>query len=199
MAVRAREATGEEDLTVVADRGYFSGAEIVDCDAAGITAYVPRPLPSTARADGRFGKPDFIYIARDDEYRCPADQRLKRRFTSVEDGMTLHLYWYSGCGSCALKPKCTPSKQRRVARWEHEEVLEQMQERIDRDPSKMQTRRQTVEHPFGTLKAWMGATHFLTKTLPKVKTEMSLHVLAYNMKPMMKILSPEGLIDVMQT
>jgi transposase len=199
MAVRAREATGEEDVSVVADRGYFSGAEIVDCDVAGITAYVPRPLPSTARADGRFGKPDFIYIARDDEYRCPAGQRLTRRMTSIEDGMTLHRYWYSDCASCALKPQCTPSKERRVARWEHEGVLDEMQERIDRDPGMMQTRRQTVEHPFGTIKAWMGATHFLTKTLPKVKTEMSLHVLAYNIKRMMKILTPEGLIDVMQT
>jgi transposase len=199
MAERAREATGEQDLTVVADRGYFSGAEIVDCDAAGITAYVPRPLPSGARAEGRFGKPDFIYIARDDEYRCPAGQRLTRRYTTIEDGVTLHRYWYSGCGSCSLKRKCTPSKVRRVARWEHEHILDEMQERIDRDPGMMQTRRQTVEHPFGTIKAWMGATHFLTKTLPKVKTEMSLHVLAYNMKRMMKILTPEGLIDVMQT
>jgi len=198
MAERARQATGEEDLTVVADRGYFSGAEILECTNAGITPYVPRPLPSSARAEGRFGKPDFIYIARKDEYRCPAGQRLTRRFTSVEDGMTIHTYWYSNCASCPIKSKCTTSEVRRVKRWEHEAVLDQMQERLDRDPGKMRTRRQTAEHPFGTLKAWMGATHFLTKTLPKVRTEMSLHVLAYNMKRVMNILTPEGLIDCMQ-
>jgi len=199
MAERARQATGEEDLTVVADRGYFSGAEILECTNAGITPYVPRPLHSTARADGRFGKPDFIYIARKDEYRCPAGRRLTRRYTSVEDGMTMHTYWYSDCASCSIKSQCTGADARRVKRWEHEGVLDQMQERLDRDPGKMRIRRQTAEHPFGTLKAWMGATHFLTKTLPKVRTEMSLHVLAYNMKRMMNILTPEGLIDCMQT
>jgi hypothetical protein len=198
MAERARQATGEADLTVVADRGYFSGAEILECTNAGMTPYVPRPLHSTARADGRFGKPDFIYIARKNEYRCPAGQRLTHRYTNIEDGMTMHTYWYSGCASCSIKSRCTGADARRVKRWEHEGVLDQMQERLDRDPGKMQTRRQTAEHPFGTLKAWMGATHFLTKTLPKVKTEMSLHVLAYNMKRMMKILTPEGLIDCMQ-
>jgi transposase len=199
MAERARQATGEADLTVVADRGYFSGAEILECTNAGMTPYVPRPLSSTARADGRFGKPDFIYIARTDEYRCPAGQRLTRRYTSIEDGMTMHTYWYSDCASCSIKSQCTAADARRVKRWEHEEVLDQMQERLDRDPGKMQTRRQTAEHPFGTLKAWMGATHFLTKTLPKVKTEMSLHVLAYNLKRVMNILTPEGLIDCIQT
>jgi transposase len=198
MAERARQATGEVDLTVVADRGYFSGAEILECTNAGMTPYVPRPLHSTARADGRFGKPDFVYIARKDEYRCPAGRRLTRRFTNIEDGMTIHTYWYSDCASCSIKSQCTTSDARRVRRWEHEGVLDRMQERLDLDPGKMRIRRQTAEHPFGTLKAWMGATHFLTKTLPKVKTEMSLHVLAYNMKRVMNILTPEGLIDCMQ-
>ena len=198
MAERARQATGEADLTVVADRGYFSGAEILECTNAGMTPYVPRPLPSTARADGRFGKPDFIYIARKDEYRCPAGQRLTRRYTSIEDGMTMHTYWYSDCASCSIKSQCTAADARRVKRWEHEGVLDRMQERLDREPGKMRIRRQTAEHPFGTLKAWMGATHFLTKTLPKVRTEMSLHVLAYNLKRVMNILTPEGLIDCIQ-
>ncbi len=197
-SMATRQATGEVDLTVVADRGYFSGAEILECTNAGMTPYVPRPLHSTARADGRFGKPDFVYIARKDEYRCPAGRRLTRRFTNIEDGMTIHTYWYSDCASCSIKSQCTTSDARRVRRWEHEGVLDRMQERLDLDPGKMRIRRQTAEHPFGTLKAWMGATHFLTKTLPKVKTEMSLHVLAYNMKRVMNILTPEGLIDCMQ-
>lgn len=198
MAEHAREATGIKDLSVVADRGYFSGTEILACDEVGITAYVPRPLPSTSKADGRFGKPDFIYIAGDDEYRCPAGQRLIKRFTTVEAEMTLHVYWSSACPRCPIKAQCTNSPYRRVRRWEHEAVIDGMQERLDRQPDKMQVRRQTAEHPFGTLKSWMGATHFLTKTLGRVKTEMSLHVLAYNLKRMMRILGPEALIETMR-
>jgi len=198
MAERAREATGIEDLDVVADRGYFRSAEILECEQAGITAYVPKPMTSVSKADGRFGKQDFIYLAKADEYRCPAGQRLTWHYSTVEDGMRLHCYWTTACPSCPLKQQCTTGTERRVKRWEHEAVLDTMQERLDRDPDKMRVRRKTVEHPFGTLKAWMGATHFLTKTLARVRTEMSLHVLAYNMKRMMKILGTERLIAVMQ-
>ena len=97
-----------------------------------------------------------------------------------------------------LKAQCTTGSERRVKRWEHEHVLEKMQARLEANPEKMQLRRQTVEHPFGTLKAWMGATHFLTKTLPRVSTEMSLHVLAYNMKRVMNLLGVGTLIDGMR-
>jgi hypothetical protein len=182
MAKQARSATGTEALTVVADRGYFKGEEILDCDQAGMTPLVPKPLTSNSKADGRFDKRDFVYIAEVDEYRCPAGQRAIKRFTTVEHGMTLHKYWSSACPRCPLKAQCTTGDYRRIARWEHEAVLEAMQERLDRQPEAMKLRRQTVEHPFGTLKAWMGATHFLTKGLPRVSTEMSLHVLAYNLK-----------------
>jgi len=199
MAVRAREASGIEDMEVVADRGYFSGPQILACEQAGVVSYLPKPHTSGSKADGRFGKQDFVYLPKDDQYRCPAGQRLTWRFSRVEEGLTLHSYWTTACPSCPLQSKCTTGSERRIKRWEHEAVVDALQERMDRDPDKMQTRRETVEHTFGTLKAWMGATHFLTKTLPKVKTEMSLHVLAYNMKRMMKILTPEGLIDVMQT
>jgi len=197
MAEQARAATGIEELTVVADRGYFSGEEILACDQAGITAFVPKPLTSNSKAEGRFGKPDFIYIASDDEYRCPAGQRLVRHFTTIEAGMTLNIYWCSVCQSCPIKAQCTTGKERRVRRWEHEAVLEAMQERLDREPEKMRVRRQTVEHPFGTIKNWMGSTHFVTKTLERVRTEMSLHVLAYNLKRVMKLLGIGATIEAM--
>jgi len=198
MAEQARAATGIEDLTVVADRGYFSGEEILACQAAGITAFVPKPLTSGSKAEGRFGKQDFIYEAQDDEYRCPAGQRLIKRFTSVEHGMNLHSYWSSACQGCSIKAQCTTGKERRIKRWEHEEVLDVMQARLDRDPEKMRVRRQIVEHPFGTIKAWMGSTHFLTKTLDRVSTEMSLHVLAYNLKRVMKILGTGPMMEAMR-
>jgi transposase len=197
MAEQARAATGITELTVVADRGYFSGDEILACDQAGITPFVPKPLNSNSKAEGRFGKPDFIYIASDDEYRCPAGQRLIKRFTTVEAGMTLDIYWSSACPRCPIKAQCTTGSERRVRRWVHEAVIDAMQERLDRDPEKMRVRRQTVEHPFGTIKFWMGATHFLMRTLEHVGTEMSLHVLAYNLKRVMRLLGIGGLIAAM--
>lgn len=196
MAKRARTAMQAEHIEVVADRGYFSGEEIVACEEVGITAYVPRPQTSNNQAKGLFGKRDFVYLSETDSYRCPAGQSLIWRFTTVEKGLTLHCYWSSACKACPLKTQCTSSPQRRVKRWEHEAVIDAMQQRLDQDPDKMRIRRQTVEHPFGTLKAWMGSTHFLMRTLSHVSTEMSLHVLAYNLKRVMKIL---GIAPLMQT
>jgi transposase len=201
MSEKAKAAMGVESLEVLADRGYFSGEEIVACEAMGVTPYVPKPLTSGAKADGRFGKPDFVYIAEQDVYRCPAGEVLARRMTTVERGLTLHRYWnLSSCGTCALKPQCTPAKERRVTRWEHEAAIEAMQRRMDLAPqSMMRARRRLVEHPFGTLKAWMGSTHFLMKRLDNVKTEISLLVLAYNLKRVMQILGARPLIAAIQS
>jgi hypothetical protein len=160
-----------------------------------MTPLVPKPLTSGGRADGRFDKRDFVYNAKRNEYRCPAGERAIWRFTRVENGLTIHRYWSSSCPRCPIKARCTPSKYRRISRWEHERVLEAMQRRLDRTPAASRLRRQTVEHPFATLKAWMGATHFLTKTLPRVRTEMSLHVLAYNLKRAMNILGTRALLQ----
>jgi transposase len=195
MAKKARDAIGTEELTILADRGYFDGEEILECDQAGITALVPKPQTSNNKAQGLFDKRDFRYIPADDEYQCPAGQRAIWRFTTVENGMTLHKYWSSACPKCPMKAQCTTGQYRRIARWEHEQVLEAMQDRLDRTPEASRLRRQTVEHPFGTLKSWMGSTHFLTKTLPRVGTEMSLHVLAYNLKRAMQIV---GILPLMQ-
>jgi transposase len=199
MAKQARAAVDQTSLTVVADRGYFKGAEILECEQAGIRALVPKPVTSNNKAEGRFDKADFVYLAEHDEYRCPAGQRAPRRFTVVEKGQTLHKYWSSACPQCPIKAQCTTGIHRRITRWEHEKVLEAMQDRLDRTPEASRLRRQTVEHPFATLKAWMGSTHFLTRTLPRVRTEMSLHVLAYNLKRAMNILGTLALIDAIRT
>ena len=199
MGAQAKAEMGVETLDVLADRGYFSGEQVVACETLGVTPYVPRPLTSGAKADGRFGKQDFVYVPDQDVYRCPAGELLARRMTTIEKGQTLHRYWnLSSCRTCPLKAQCTPSKERRVTRWEHEAVIEAMQARLDRKPDAMRVRRATVEHPFGTLKAWMGATHFRTRTLEKVRTEMSLHVLAYNLKRMIAILGVQPLMAAMR-
>src|SRR6187402_2583350 len=188
MAVAAREAMGTRKLKALADRGYFNGPEIKACDEAGITPLVPKPMTSNAKAEGRFSKADFIYIARDDVYRCPAGQPLRRHQTTVEGGLRVQTYWTYICPHCPLKAQCTTGNERRVRRWEHEAVIEAMQRRLDRMPEAMTRRRSTIEHVFGTLKHWMGSAHFLTRTLAHVSTEMSLQVLAYNLKRVMSIL-----------
>ncbi|MEO6340492.1 MAG: IS1182 family transposase [Caulobacteraceae bacterium] len=199
MAGQAKAAMGVEALEVLADRGYFDGEEVLACEPLGVTPILPKPLTSGAKAMGRFGKPDFIYNASDNTYRCPAGETLTWRFTSVEQGMNIHIYWTTKCADCPLRARCTSSKQpRRIRRWEHEAVIDAMQERLDRKPDAMRIRRATAEHPFGTLKAWMGATHFRMKTLEKVKTEMSLHVLAYNLKRVIAILGPKPLMEAMR-
>ncbi len=197
VAEQARTEMGVETLDVVADRGYYDGEEIKACEDADITVTLPKPMTSGAKAAGRFGKQDFVYIATDDVYRCPAGELLTYRHQSEEDGKTIRRYSTSICKTCALKAQCTTGSDRRISRWEHEAVLEKVQDRLDHNPDAMGVRRQTAEHPFGTIKCWMGATHFLTKRLPKVATEMALNVLAYNMKRVMAIIGVAGLLEAL--
>jgi len=198
MAGKTKEALGASELTVVADRGYFKSEEILECAQSGIMPLVPKSMTSNSLAAGRFDKQDFIYETADNEYRCPAGQRAIYRYTSLEAGLPTDTYWSSACPRCAMRAQCTTGEYRRIKRWKHEAVLDAMQERLDRKPDSMRVRRRTVEHPFGTLKMWMGATHFLTKTLPRVSTEMCLHVLAYNLKRLMQILGIGEMLRILR-
>jgi transposase len=197
MAKQTKAALESDALDVVTDRGYYKGEEILACDEDGITVTLPKPLTSGNKAKGRFVKQDFRYLADEDVYLCPAGERLIYHYTNVEKGLTLHRYWTTTCRACAIKDLCTTGKERRITRWEHEHVLETVQRRLDEHPEKMRQRRETVEHPFGTIKYWMGYTHFQTRTLKKVGTEMALHVLAYNLKRVMKIIGIGPLIVAM--
>jgi transposase len=198
MGKAAQAVLRTDKLEAVADRGYFNSPEILECQEAGITVTLPKPMTSGAKAAGRFGKQDFIYIASEDVYRCPAGKRLTYRMTGEEHGKMMRRYWTTACPNCPLKSKCTTGSERRIPRWEHEHVLEAVQERLDRNPQAMRQRRETVEHPFGTIKARMGATHFLCKTLPKVASEMALHVLAYNMTRVMNIMGIKPLLTAIR-
>ena len=200
MALKAQAATGCEDLTALADRGYFNGDQVLSCEGTGVAPVVPKTLTSGNTKRGLFTGQDFIYDAKKDHYTCPAGQHLTRgRVRSDRSGDIDQYRHLTACFTCPLKPRCTAEKVKRVKRWIHEGVLDVMQDRLDRMPDAMDVRRQTVEHPFGTLKAWMGATHFLTRTLDKVRTEMSLHVLAYNLKRMITILGVGPLIAAIRT
>src|SRR5271163_739923 len=159
VASETKAVLGVNKLDAVADRGYFNSEEIRTCEEAGITVTLPKPMTSNAKAEGRFGKQDFRYVADEDAYVCPAGEKLAYRYTTEENGLVLRRYWTNACQSCAIKPTCTTGKERRITRWEHEEILEAVQRRLDEHPEKMRQRRETVEHPFGTIKARMGATH----------------------------------------
>jgi transposase len=199
MAKKARLSIGEENLEVLADRGYFKGEEILDCDNADIKVFVPKPLTSGSKAHGRFTKQDFHYLSDSNEYLCPTNKHLQWHFTTEEHGKTMHCYWNrAACRECPISSQCTTGKERRIKRWEHEDILGAMQHRLNQRPDAMQVRKETVEHPFGTIKMWMGATHFLTKTIKRVSTEMSLHVLAYNLKRVMNIMGIGALIEAIR-
>ena len=195
MGLKAQEATGCGTLTVLADRGYLNGDQVLACEGSGVLPCVPKTLTSGNAKRGLFTGQDFVYDAAIDHYTCPAGHHLTKGITRSDRRDEIdHYRNLTACHTCALKPRCTADTVKRVKRWVHEGVIDAMQGRLDRMPDAMKIRRQTVEHPFGTLKAWMGATHFLTRTLAKVKTEMSLYVLAYNMKRMIQIFGVGPLI-----
>ena len=198
IASQAKEVLGAEHLDAVADRGYFSSPEILTCEQANITVTLPKPMTSGAKSAGRFGKQDFVYLPNEDVYRCPAGEKLTYRYTNEESGRTLRHYWTGACRYCPLKSQCAKANERRIKRWEHEHLLDAVQQRLDANPQAMRQRRETVEHPFATLKMRMGATHFLMKRLPKVATEMALHVLAYNLTRVMNIIGVQPFLVAMR-
>jgi len=196
MGRKALEAIEGEEVTVLADRGYYSGEEVLACEGNGVLPRVPKTMTSGNDKRGLFTIRDFIFDAENDHYVCPAGECLTKGKARSDRQDNVDIYRnLTACSACALKHKCTPTKHKRVKRWQHEGVLDKMQAALERMPDAMTIRRQTVEHPFGTLKAWMGATHFLTRTLGKVKTEMSLQILAYNIKRMINIFGIKSLME----
>jgi hypothetical protein len=199
IAGQAKDALHTKSLTVVADPGYYKGETIVECKNNGIQPLVPKVDTSESKARGRYAKSDFDYDAKRDVYRCPAGEKLTYRFDSEEKGKTLRVYMTYQCRSCPLKNKCTKGNARRIKRWEQENVLEAAAAELAKNPDAMRLRKQLVEHPYGTIKHWMGSTHFLMKRLENVQTEMSLHVLAYNMKRAINILGVPAMMAALET
>jgi transposase len=199
MGQAALDAAGSNQITVLADRGYYNREQVLECDGTGILPCVPKVDTSGRAQRGLFARPDFIYDAQRDHYTCPAGAHLtKGKIRSYHQGEIDQYRNLEACHSCNLRPRCTPEKVKRVKRWVNEAVLDAMQQRLDQLPDAMGLRRQTIEHVFGTLKAWMGSTPFLTKTLKNVRTEMSLSVLAYNMKRMIQISGVQPLIQAIR-
>ncbi len=198
IAMKSKQVLQVDNLTVIADRGYYKGEEIKACEDNNITIYLPKTQTSNNQAKGLFGRHHFIYHPDKDEYICPAGNSVTYRCQRKERNKMIRCYWSSACFGCTIKNKCTQGQYRTINRWEHEEVLDKLEARMDANKEMMKVRKCTVEHPFGTIKSWMGATHFQMKTLQKVSTEMSLHTLAYNLKRVMNILGTKSLIEAIQ-
>lgn len=199
MAQSTKQMLAQSDLHVVADMGYYNHEELKQCEEAGITPYVSKPIVSKNTARGLFGKEKFVYEADGDCYRCPAGQRLDFRFQSVQDGKTFRYYWTKACPSCPLKAQCTTDPRfHRIKRWEHEAILERIEQRVRANPTIMKLRQQIVEHPFGTIKFWNDQRHFLMKGLEKVKAEFSLCTLAYNIKRTINVLGVRAMVAALR-
>jgi transposase len=195
IAKEAQTALGRKDITVLADRGYYSANEI----KRGMTPIIPKTQTSGSRNRNMFTKDDFIYDKEKDVYICPNNRELPYSFSSDERDKIMRGYVsIMVCKNCTKKGLCTTSKARRVKRWEYEERLDKMESQLQSMPNAMSLRQSTVEHPYGTIKSRMGATHFQTKTLKNVRTEMSLHVLTYNLTRMINIFGVKTLQIAMQ-
>jgi len=195
MAQKAQQMLGQNELQVVADMGYYNHEELKRCEEAGITTYVSKPLVSKNTARGLFGKEKFVYEADGDCYRCPAKERLDFRFETQEGDKKFRYYWTKACPGCALKVQCTTDPRfHRIKRWEHEAVLERIEQRVKANTVILKLRQQLVEHPFGTIKFWNDQRHFLMRGLEKVKAEFSLSTLAYDIKRALNIVGVRGLI-----
>jgi len=198
---QAQAALQKKAITVVADKGYYSGADIKDCQDRGMAVLVPKGDTSGSEKKGIFNRSKFKYDENKDVYICPANKEMKYRFSGVEKGLTMKRYMLDvmTCRACSLKSQCSNSNSpRRMARWEHQGRLDRMTDLMTSMPDSMLIRKQTVEHPFGTIKSWMGSTHFLTRRFKNVSTEMNLYVLAYNLKRVIQIMGVKSLIGAMQ-
>jgi hypothetical protein len=197
MAEQGKQALGVEQLTVLSDGGYFEGEQLRECEATGITTYLPVPQSGAATSKGLFPASQFTYDAERDLFVCPQGEELTFRGKGKgSNKKEYRLYRTSACGPCALRKQCTKAKRgRQLRRWVHEEILERLKERIRAHPALLKQRKELAEHPFGTIKLAMDQGYFLLKGMKKVTTEFSLTVLSYNFKRVLNIRGVEHMIS----
>jgi len=195
----ARETLDVERIDAVADMGYYKGEDIEACEASGITPYVARPERGSAVANGRFPKERFTYDPAADAYHCPGGRLLDTRYRSVTRGhVSIQYSSPAACAACTIRARCTGGRWRRINRWENEVVLERMARRLAARPGILNVRRETVEHPFGSIKQWMNQGAFLMRGLEKVRAEFSLTALAYNLRRAITLVGIPGMIQAVK-
>jgi transposase len=191
----AREILDVETIDVVADKGYFRTEDIAACEKAWLTPYVPKPQRGSSVSNGFFRKDEFRYDPEKDEYICPGGHDLKPfRHGKLREMTKIDYANPAACRDCPLRQRCTDASYRAVSRLEHEDVLDRMAARLRARPEILDRRRETVEHPFGTIKQWMNQGAFLTRGLEKVRAEFSLTALAYNLRRALNILGMDRMM-----
>ena len=197
-AAAAKDALDAETLDVVADRGYFQAEDIEACEKAGMVPYVPKPNRGPAKREGLFPKEDFTFDAENDGYTCPGGRFLRRKGkgrAKVRDGLERQMYSGQGvCRGCALKAKCTTAGFRQLTRYANEAILERMADRVAARPELQDIPRQTVEHPYGSIKQWMNQGAFPMRGLENVRGEFSLTALADNIRRAITLVGIPALI-----
>jgi transposase len=196
MALAAQQALEGEALTVVADTGYSNGEHASQCEEAKITAVVPRPETVNTKGAQYFSRDVFSYDRDGDSWRCPAGETLTcRKLSRTQQRKE---YWTDACGNCPLKSQCTKATKRVIVRGFHEDAREAMHRRAVADPAWMKLRKETAEHPFGTIKWLMGHPRFLLRGLIKARSELALTVFSYNLKRAIAVLGAAKLLAALQ-
>ena len=199
-AVAARENLAVERIDAVADKGYYTIGDIEACEAAGVTPYVPKPIRSPSKRKGFFPKSGFQYDVTTDTYACPSGHCLRPAyFHDLPGGIRIQYANRDACRSCSLRPRCTTDTHRRISRYANEIVMDRIAERLAAKPDLLDHRRESVEHPFGPIKQWMGQGTFLTRRLSNVRGEFSLTALAYNMRRAINLVGVPALVAAVST
>ena len=192
----AREILEVDKIDVVADAGYFRTEDIEACEKAGLTPHVPRPQRGSSISKGFFRKDEFRYDPERDAYTCPAGHELTPfRFGKLREMAKIDYANKAACCDCPLRRRCTDAGYRSVSRLEHEDALDRMAARLEERPEILDCRRETVEHPFGSIKQWMNQGAFLMRGLSKVRAEFSLTALVYNIRRVLNIVGMENLME----
>jgi transposase len=198
MAGAAKQVLATDTLQVVADAGYSNGEQFAQCENSGITPFVPVMRTVNNQGDGTlYGRADFRYDSETDSYICPANKRLLRKHTNLKDRYTMYKASSLDCGACPLKSRCTQAPRRGLARHLFEDALNRMEGRIT--PEAMRIRRQTVEHPFATIKYRIfGHPRLLLRGLDGARSEIAIATMAYNLKRIMNVLGTRSLTEILQ-
>jgi transposase len=200
MAEAAHQAIGAPaSLNIVADAGYSNGEQAARCEVQGIVPHVPANRSINSQGDGTlFDRTAFHYDEKTDTFLCPAKQRLTRKQVRSRKKSVLYAASAEVCGVCPLKERCTNKSRRLVQRHLHDDTLTRMGQRAT--PEVMRLRRSTVEHPFATLKYRIfGHPRFLLRGISGAQAEISLAVMAYNLKRMIKVLGGDRLAAALAT
>jgi len=197
MAMRAKKILGNENFTILADKGYYHARNLEYCSAKGITTYITKQVYSNGTGEKEFYPDKFSYNQENDCYLCPAGERLYYYRTRKKDGKIIGKTYRNlkACSKCPVKARCTKAVNgRTIFRHKNQDFLDLIDQQTRENLKTYKLRQMIVEHPFGTIKRAWGASYFLTRRKASVSAEIALSFLCYNLKRVINILGTEEII-----